>query len=251
MIVMFTDFGVAGPYMGEMRAVLYRDAPGVPVVDLMTDAPKFNPRASSYLLPAVADALPDGFVCLAVVDPGVGGTRRPVILRCGEKWYVGPENGLLEMVARRAGPDAEWWEITWRPDRLSTSFHGRDLFAPVAARLARGGAGALSEVAAPLDLDRSVYAGRPDDLDEVIYIDGYGNCMLGARWNTEMPIRDVVTGTVTIEPAATFSDVSTGAAFCYRNAIGLVEIAVNQGDAASQLGLQIGSQVAVRKLSGK
>ncbi len=251
MIVTFTDFGVEGPYMGQMRAVLLKEAPGEDVVDLMIDAPAFNPKASSYLLPAVLEPLASAFVCVAVVDPGVGGARCPVILRCGERWYVGPDNGLFEMIARRAETAAEWWEISWRPERLSASFHGRDLFAPVAARLACGGEAALAGIATPVDLDRSVYDDWPADLQEVIYIDGYGNCMLGVRWDAATPIESVVTDSVTVAPAETFSDVSPGSAFCYRNAIGLVEIAVNQGSAAVQLGLQIGSQVAVRKLSGK
>lgn len=251
MIVTFTDFGVTGPYMGQMRAVLLNEAPGEDIVDLMIDAPAFNPKASSYLLPAVVESIADGFVCVAVVDPGVGGARRPVILRCGGGWYVGPDNGLLEMVARRAESIAEWWEITWRPESMSASFHGRDLFAPVAARLSRDGEAALAEIAAPLDIDRSVHAGWPDDLQQVVYIDGYGNCMLGMRWDSAAPIETVEADSVAIQPAATFSDVSTGAAFCYRNAIGLVEIAVNQGSAATQLGLKIGSHVTVRKLSGK
>ena len=79
MIVTFTDFGVTGPYMGQMRAVLLNEAPGEDIVDLMIDAPAFNPKASSYLLPAVVESIADGFVCVAVVDPGVGGARRPVI----------------------------------------------------------------------------------------------------------------------------------------------------------------------------
>ncbi|MBO6520442.1 MAG: SAM-dependent chlorinase/fluorinase [Rhodospirillales bacterium] len=251
MIVTFTDFGSDGPYMGQMRAVLRTGAPDQDVIDLMVDAPAFNPRAASYLLAAVLEPLREALVCVAVVDPGVGGARRPVILRCGERWFVGPDNGLLEIVARHFGGQPEWWEITWRPARLSASFHGRDLFAPVAARLAREGAEGIAELAAPLSQAPLGYSDWPDDLAEVIYIDGYGNCMLGIRWGQMAADATVMTGAVTLATGTTFSDVSPGEAFCYENAMGLAEIAVNQGNAARQLGLKIGSQVDVRELSGK
>ena len=138
MLVLVTDFGVAGPYLGQMKAVLYRDAPGVPVVDLFSDAPTCNPRATAYLLSAYAMEFPAGSVFLGVVDPGVGTeARRPVAVEADGRWFVGPDNGLFSLVARHAHT-AHWWEITWRPQHLSMSFHGRDLFAPVAAMLARG-----------------------------------------------------------------------------------------------------------------
>ena len=137
MIVLFTDFGAAGPYVGQMRAVLAREASDVPVIELFADAPMCNPRASAYLLAAYCHEFAAGSVFIAVVDPGVGSARAAVALKADSNWYVAPDNGLLAMVARRATV-ARWWHITWRPEILSASFHGRDLFAPVAARLAMG-----------------------------------------------------------------------------------------------------------------
>ncbi len=137
MIVLFTDFGSAGPYVGQMRAVLVRAAPDVPVIELFSDAPAFNAKASAYLLAAYCAEFEPGTVFLAVVDPGVGGPREAIALEADGRWYVAPDNGLLALVARRADA-AQWWRITWRPANLSASFHGRDLFALVAARLARG-----------------------------------------------------------------------------------------------------------------
>jgi len=251
MIFTFTDFGTEGPYMGQMRAVLHQHAPGVTVIDLMVDAPAFNPRAAAYLLPAIVDPLPTGGVCLAVVDPGVGSDRAPVILKADGRWYVGPDNGLLEMIARQCESDAEWWVVTYAPERLSASFHGRDLFAPVTAMLAREGEAALDGIAEPAAPDRSVYANWPDDLAEVIYIDHYGNCMLGLRWSMLSPDLELMGPFGAILCERTFSDVPKGEALCYQNAMGLAEIAVNNGNAAQQLGFEIGSQVSVRKLSGK
>jgi len=251
MIVTFTDFGTEGPYLGQMRAVLHALAPDIPVVDLMVDAPAFSPRAAAYLLPAVVAPLPEKAVCLTVVDPGVGSERTPMILYADDLWFVGPDNGIFEMIARRCESTPEWWEITYAPKRISASFHGRDLFAPVAAMLARDGAAALDALARPWQPDRAPYDEWPDDTAEVVYIDGYGNCMLGTRWHTVSPNPAVELRSGTVATARTFSDVPSGVAFCYENALGLIEIAVNQGSAAAQLGLQLGSQVPVRKLSGK
>src|SRR6202051_1160043 len=131
MIVLFTDFGLEGPYTGQVKAVLHRSAPGIPVIDLFADAPAGNPRAAAYLLAAYAVWFPTETVLLSVVDPGVGGTRAPVVVESDGRWYVGPENGLFELVRRR-GRAVKSWEIDWRPEALSASFHGRDLFAPVA-----------------------------------------------------------------------------------------------------------------------
>src|SRR6516165_12683945 len=131
MIVLFTDFGLHGPYTGQMKAVLHQTAPGALVIDHFADAPVGNPKASAYLLAVYASWFPPGTVFLCVVDPGVGGARPAIILEADDRWYVGPGNGLFELVQRRAAK-ARSWEITWKPERLSASFHGRDLFAPVA-----------------------------------------------------------------------------------------------------------------------
>ena len=132
MIVLLTDFGLHGPYTGQMKAVLHQTAPGVPVIDLFADAPVGNPKAAAYLLPAYAGWFPAGTVFLCVVDPGVGEARPAIVLEADGRWYVGPGNGLFELVQRRAGATRSW-DIEWKPERLSASFHGRDLFAPVAA----------------------------------------------------------------------------------------------------------------------
>src|SRR5690242_13659881 len=179
MIVLFTDFGLAGPYTGQMTAVLQREAPGVPVISLFADAPAGMPQPSSYLLAAYAAWFPAGTVLLCVVDPGVGGDRRAIIVEAAGRLYVGPDNGLFEIVLRRAD-STQCWEVTWRPELLSASFHGRDLFAPVAARMARGEP--PSTVAQPASPTR--FADWPDDLAEIVYIDHYGNAMTGMRGET-------------------------------------------------------------------
>ncbi len=240
MIVLFTDFGLRGPYVGQMKAVLLRAAPAVPLVDLMHDAPTFDAQSSAYLLAALVNAFPAGTVFLCVVDPGVGSAeRRPLILRAGEHWFVGPDNGLFEVIARRQTAAVEWREILWRPQTLSASFHGRDLFAPVAAALARG------EPPHSTRLAREPENDWPEDLPRIIYLDDFGNAMTGLRARRLPVDARLQAGGEVLSRACTFSDVPPGQGFWYENANGLAEIAVNQGHAASVLGLSLRQPVRV------
>ena len=239
MIALFTDFGLRGPYVGQMKAVLLDAAPEVPLLDLMHDAPAFDARSSAYLLAALVDAFPAGTVFLGVVDPGVGSAeRRPVMLRAGGHWFVGPDNGLFEVVARRQAA-AEWHEILWRPPKLSASFHGRDLFAPVAAALARG------EMPDSTRLARQTAPDWPEDLAQIIYIDDFGNAITGLRASRLPADTRLQLGEQVLSRARTFSDVPPGQGFWYVNANGLAEIAVNQGHAARALGLSLRQAVRV------
>ena len=260
MIVLFTDFGLTDPYVGQMHAVFAREAPGVPVIDLFHSVPDFNIRAGAYLLPAYARDFPPDTIFVCVVDPGVGGNRRPIMLKADKRWYVGPDNGLFEMVRRRA-TEYECRVIRWRPPQLSASFHGRDLFAPVAALLARGqmpdsdpvshyperrstesllARGEEKSDAAPAELTAPADAPWPDDLAEIIYIDHYGNGITGLRAVSVSAAQTIRVRGEVLKYSRVFSDVPPGTAFWYENANGLVEIAVNGGSAAVQLGLRPG-----------
>jgi len=240
MIVLFTDFGLSGPYTGQVSAVLQQTAPGIPVIQLFADAPTGLPKPSAYLLAAYAAWFPAGTVFLCVVDPGVGGERRALIAEADGRLYVGPDNGLLEIILRRAsGPKV--WEIVWRPGSLSASFHGRDLFAPVAARLARcEPASAMAHAVVPM-----AFPDWPDDLAEIVYIDHYGNALTGLRGECVPETARLRAGGHTLAPARTFSAAPPGKAFWYVNSNGLVEVAVNAGRADQALGLRIGSPVEV------
>jgi S-adenosylmethionine hydrolase len=240
MIAIFTDVGIHGPYLGQMHAVLAAEAPAVPVVDLFPGLPPFNVRAAAYLLPAYSQYLPDTAICLCVVDPGVGSARRPVAVQADKRWYVGPDNGLFSLVIRRAS-QVRAWVITRVPERLSASFHGRDLFAPVAAGIARGDDCPGEAV----DADSLVAPPWPDELAEVLYIDHYGNAVTGVR-------AEALERAAVVEVAGrrcafrrTFAEAAAGEAFWYPNANGLVEVALNQGSAAQQLGLAVGTQIGV------
>ncbi len=236
MILLFTDFGEAGPYTGEMEAVCRRQAPGIPVVRLMSDAVPFRPDLASPLLAALARRFQPGDVCVAVVDPGVGTERAPLALELDGVWFVGPDNGLFEHL-RREALEERAFRIVRRPPRLSASFHGRDLFAPTAARIARGDLSGL-EPWTPAD-----FPDWPDDPPRIVYVDRYGNLVTGLRG-------EVLPRTATLEAAGrrlafaeTFGRVPPGEAFWYVNSMGLVEIAVHGGAAAAVLGLGPGDAV--------
>ena len=243
MIVLFTDFGVTGPYVGQMKSVLCQQTPATPVIDLMHDAPTCDPQASAYLLASLVSEFPQHTVFLCVVDPGVGGQRKPLIARIDERWFVGPDNGLFDIVAQHAPGNSEvkWWEITWQPQRLSASFHGRDLFAPVAAMLANGEVppGQLVDIA-PDHLSR-----WPNDLEKIIYIDHFGNAITGIRAAKFDKNQIIAAGNQQLYWARTFADVAIGQGFWYENSNGLVELAVNQGRADEVLRLTIGDAVTL------
>lgn len=240
MIALFTDYGHRGPYVGQVMAVLRREAPDVAIVPLISDAPCFQPQAAAYLLAACAPEFPRGSVFLCVIDPGVGTDRGAGALRADGRWYVGPDNGLFEIVIRRA-QRADWWPLPRPAQRLSATFHGRDWFAPAAARLARG--------SAPAGPRQSTAALRrpdwPDDLAEIIYIDDFGNAMSGVRAAEVDRATTVVAHGHALTWARTFADVSPGCPFWYENANGLLEIAVNQGNAADRLALAVGSPLVL------
>lgn len=241
MIVLFTDFGADDIYVAQVKAVLAQHAPGQLVLDLLHRAPSFDPRAGAHLLAALQSSFPAGAVFMAVVDPGVGGERDAVVLEADGKCYVGPDNGLLSVVAARAAR-VRTSRVVWRPPALTASFHGRDLFAPVAAWIA---AGTLSAGATEETSGLAVRLG-PDDLAEIVYVDHYGNLITGLRAASLRRNAAIVAGKHTLRYARVFTDAQAGSAFWYENSVGLVEIAVNAGSAAALLGIAVGEQLQVR-----
>ena len=239
MIVLFTDFGWRGPYVGQMKAVLAETAPAQPVIDLLHDAPVFDPLLAAHLLAAHVDCFPADCVFCAVVDPGVGSEREAVLLRADGRYFVGPDNGLFDVLAARAA-EVAFFRIHWRPQHLSNSFHGRDLFAPVAARLARGEP--PEALATPLARDFDPALGA--DLAKIIYVDEFGNAMTGLRAHALARAEQLCVAGQRLAYARTFAEVPAGQPFWYVNSVGLVEIAVNRGSAADMLGLVLGAPVS-------
>lgn len=238
-ICLFTDFGAGDLYVGQVEAVLDSRAPGVRVIHLLHEAPAFNVAASAHLLAALAAGLPGSHVFIGVVDPGVGSDRGAVVLRADGRWYVGPDNGLFSVVAARAGR-CSVWRIDGAPPAASRSFHGRDVFAPIAAALARND----FESARLTPVDGLAVQLAREDLAEVIYIDHYGNAWTGLRAGVLPRNRKLAVARRELPYAGVFGEVPPGAAFWYENSSGLVEIAVNRGSAADRLGLAVGMAVA-------
>lgn len=242
MIVLFTDFGIRDPYVGQLKARLAECAPGQPVVDLLHEVPDFNAHAGAHLLAALAPNFPPGSVFLAVVDPGVGTPRGAVALQAGGRWFVGPDNGLLSIVAARAA-DRRVWRIVWQPEALAPTFHGRDLFAPIAAEIARG----ESPAAKLQQVDALAVEFDAGDLARVIYIDHYGNAWTGLRAVPSDARVSAAGGT--FRYSESFGGVAKGEGLWFMNSAGLLELAVNRGSAAAVYGLEVGDPVRVQRLN--
>ncbi|WP_340121993.1 SAM-dependent chlorinase/fluorinase [Methylobacter svalbardensis] len=236
-VVLFTDFGPYGPYAGQMESVLRRMAPNVTVINLLSNAPTADPRLSSYLLASLRHSFPVNSIFLTVVDPGVGGQRKAVVLQADGQTFVGPDNGLLNTVAVQA-QNTQWAEIIWQPEQCSMSFHGRDLFAPVAAKLSINAADDLLR-----PFDRNDLSEWPQDLAAVIYFDYYGNALTGLRYCAAFFDKVLIINGFAIKQADTFGAVEEQQAFWYKNSSGLIEIAVNKGRAEQQMALTLGMQI--------
>lgn len=240
MIFLFTDFSLQDPYVGQMKAAIFQRAPQAVVVDLLHNVPSFNPRAGAYLLAALAETLPPACVILAVVDPGVGGSREMMVMAAGGRWYIGPDNGLLSVVAARCA-ESRYWRIHWRPHSVSATFHGRDVFAPVAAEIACGQF--PEDKLVPADCLAVKLEGG--DIDEIIYLDHYGNAVTGRRAATLARGSTLMINGLAVPFAPYFSAFPTGTLLWYQNSLGLVELAVNCGSAADT-GLLVGQRIDIR-----
>lgn len=234
MIVLFTDFGWNGPYVGQLKAVLAKHAPNETVIDLMHDAPCFNIKGSAYLFASLIKSFPENTIFLAVVDPGVGGERVPCVIKADNYWFIGPDNGLFNIICDRAD-HCEKWEISWKPDELSHTFHGRDLFAPMVEEILRDKLES-NEKTSQMLFTKSNW--KPD-LNEIIYIDHFGNCTTGINDGNIDFKKKIQLDNNVLAYKKTFSEVKQGSAFWTINSNGLVEIAINQGRADKFLNLKV------------
>lgn len=242
-VTLTTDFGTVDGYAGEMKGVVLSLAPSARLVDVTHAVAQGDVRGGAWVLGRIWRRFPPEAVHLAVVDPGVGGDRGAVAARVDGRWFVGPDNGLLTLVLRD-GEEAGTARAL-DPDRagleeVSDTFHGRDLFAPVAARLAHGDDPPGSAVPPSYGPDAG------GELAEVIYVDGFGNAMTGlcAPQDRDRTLRAAGRD---LPGVRTFADVEPGGAMWLVNSIGLVEIAVNQGSAAADLELRVGTAVHWRE----
>lgn len=237
-IILFTDFGSSDVYVGQVELAILRTAPDARVVHLLHDAPSFGIEPSAHLLAALAGQMPAMATIIAVIDPGVGTARRGVIVKADGRWFIGPDNGLLSVMTARSGAH-EVWHLRPPPGDASPTFHGRDVFAPLAAQLDAGEFPAQAVEHSPqLDVQLPAH-----DLNAIIYFDHYGNAFTGLRGSSVTTSMRVEVAGCPLGHARTFADVPAGTPFWYVNSQGLVEIAVNSGPARDMLRLSLGMPV--------
>lgn len=253
-LILLTDFGLADPYAGQVKGVLARHAPGAPVIDLCHDLPPFAIESGAWLLGRSLPHMPAAAVWLCVVDPGVGSGRRALAVQSGSGFFVGPDNGLLtpvladpasRVVVELPGADAAG---------VSPTFHGRDLFAPVAARLALGAG--LEAVGTPLTTPPVLLSDPGWGVRDggwrarVMLVDRYGN-LVTALPGAELRGRRV-RGRIAGRPCGalvpTFSGVEPGASALVVGGFGTVEVVVNQGSAAALFACGAGAELQVEDL---
>jgi hypothetical protein len=251
-ITLTTDFGLADGYVGIMKGVILGIARDVHLVDLSHDIPPQDVREAIYLLDGAAPYFPDETIHLAVVDPGVGSARRALVVRTARAFYVGPDNGLFTRPL--VEPGAQAWEPNrpefWLP-QVSRTFHGRDIFAPLAAHLANGvPPGEMGRpIADPIRLALAAPARAPDGAvrGQVVHIDRFGNLITdvpaawvgGEGWQCRIAA-ETIRGI-----SGTYAAAGPGVLLMLIGSGGTLEIAERNGNAARRLGVRAGEGVFV------
>ncbi len=256
LITFLSDYGLEDHFVGVCHGVIAGICPEARVIDLSHGVPRHDVRAGALILAAAVPYMPVG-VHLAVVDPDVGASRRAVAMRLrDERLLVGPDNGLLSIVAERGGGVVEAVEIgssSLRLQPISATFHGRDIFAPVAAHLAAGTP--LAEAGVPCDPDELVRLELPrprgEDgalLTHAIYVDRFGNVQLnaghrelasiGLGLGDPVMLRALSGAEAPARVVRTFADVEPGTLLLYEDGDQRLAVAVSHGDAAQTLRLE-------------
>jgi len=258
MITLSTDFGLEDPYVGAMKGVILSINPGVRVIDIAHQLPAYHIVRAAYLLREVCPRFPRGTIHVAVIDPGVGGQRRPVLLQIDDRFYVGPDNGIFGLLLGDFTLQG-----AWRLDNpkfflpsVSQTFHGRDIFAPVAAHLAAGippasfGPTLTDPVCQPFPLPKEEAA---ELRGQVVWVDRFGNCITNLA--DEVVSRWVEGASYVIQAASkrmtlistSYESTPKGEALALFNSLGFLEIACNQAPANRTLGLAEGDPVVLKK----
>ncbi len=262
LITFLTDFGLQDDFVGTCHGVMKRIAPGVEIIDITHGIPPQQVLQGSLVLANTLPYMPEG-VHLAVVDPGVGGHRRPLVLRSGDgRLLVGPDNGLLVPAAERLGGIDAAHELAnpeYALDSVSRTFHGRDLFSPAAAHLALGVDPA--ELGPPIDPGALARIDVPEPevgthriRATILYVDRFGNVQLnlsrkdlehagvepGTKIELELPLERYYA-----VAARTFADAPPGEILLYEDAYRNVALAINGGNAAEMFAVEAGQDVRI------
>src|SRR6056297_43025 len=254
-ITLTTDFGIQDHYVGAMKAVLISISENARLIDISHQIPPQDIMAGAWVVRNSAMLFPPGSVHLVVVDPGVGTRRKPIAIKIEDQYFVGPDNGIFSLITDQY--EYEGVELTnrgfWQKNPSST-FHGRDIFAPVAAHLANGVK--LSELGRPIEkLQTYRWAVPISDKDGVqgwiVHIDHFGNLIsnipasmireAGDGANIKIYVGNTIFNTM----VSTFGDVPDGEPAAYIGSSGMLEIAINKGDAREMLGVEKGAQISI------
>ncbi|MBN1476488.1 SAM-dependent chlorinase/fluorinase [Candidatus Sumerlaeota bacterium] len=261
-VALFTDYGTEGHYVGALKGAIVQAWPDVVIDDVTHGVPAFDIAGGSFLLASASREWPLGTVFVVVVDPGVGTARRSVALETGNGLiFVGPDNGIFTHVIQEFGL-VRIHEITneslFRPGALSSTFHGRDVYGPLGAHLASGlplrAVGPALESAVLLRVEEPRIA-EGEVNGQVVFTDHYGNVMtnIPAEMLDEMGVevedRLIITTDIqmrTVPFVHTYASVPDGSPLALINSQGLLELAVNQGSMAEEIGVATGDMLRIR-----
>jgi len=245
-ITLLTDFGTADTYVGQMKGAILSVAPSCALVDLTHAVPAQDVQAGAFLLWTAVTAFPAGSIHLAVVDPGVGSARHAIAVQTQRGDYlVGPDNGLLVPAAERLGGIVTAVALP-TPPAASTTFHGRDVFAPAAARLATGVS--LGDLGAPAEnLVNLSFPMTGEDGGEVIHVDTYGNLITNVPGDGLAKDTLVKVGDVAVPLVGYYAQAKPGSLLALVGSAGLLEISVRDGSAADRLRAQRGTRVTLSR----
>ncbi len=254
LITLTTDFGGQDYYVAAMKGVLASRCPQAAIFDLGHEVPAQDVVAGALFLEGAAPCFPAGAIHVAVIDPGVGTSRRPLAVHAGEQYFVCPDNGLLTLVLKRLPLRAA--RVIANPacmaEEICPTFHGRDIFAPAAGYLANGEPfdeiGPLLDALCGLDLPEPERVAQTLFRGQVIHVDAFGTLITNFRRESlgGLAIRRVRAGSLVLDPVATvFRDVPEGHPVAYFGSSGRLELAVNCGNAAQEYGMARGTVVEV------
>jgi S-adenosylmethionine hydrolase len=256
-ITLTTDFGTVDSYVAAMKGVILSICPEATLVDVCHEVEPQAIKQAAYLLSTTVPYFPPGSIHLVVVDPGVGSERWPIAVRTGRAIYVAPDNGVLSLVLHREPSQlaVRLTDPAYHLSEVSATFHGRDIFAPAAAHLARGtDPTQMGHQFPPSELITSLMPSPLPQANgswqgEVLHIDHFGNLITNFEIPNSHSRLAVTVGEQRVEPLRhTFADVEPGQMLIYRGSSGYLEIAVREGNAAAELGVRVSDPVLVESL---
>ena len=262
LVGILSDFGLKDSYAAQMKAIILSISPAATIVDISHDIERHNIQQGMFVLASAVPYFPKDTIYLAVVDPGVGGSRRPLLLETKRSKFVGPDNGLLVLAAEKEGVVGAYHltESRYFAERVSQTFHGRDIFAHVAGHLANGVPALLlgrpvsdyvrPRIAAPKLQGNKIQS-------TVLHIDGFGNIVTDV--DSHLLDREKIIAGCTVKVEAGhmrreipfcrgYSDAKPGELLAVVGGHGFLEFAVNQGDASRIIDVRVGSPITIQRV---